>query len=256
MAYNYDIPFHVDLTDRVALVTGGNGGIGGMFCRALAACGATVIVLGRNLERCRMVADEINASGGKAEAWAFDVSKSAEVKDACTQILKKYDAVDIIVNNAGITRDNLLMRMSDEEWESVISTNLSSCFYIVRNLVRAMMGNRRGRIINIASVSGQAGNAGQTNYAAAKAGIIGFTKSLARELAARNITANAIAPGFIDTDMTAVLPPAIVEAAKANIPLKRTGKVGDIAKICAFLASDEAGYITGQTIAVNGGLYM
>lgn len=135
--------------------------------------------MSKNISSCGKVADEINASGRKAEAWAFDVSKSAEVKDACSQILKKYKAVDIIVNNAGITRDNLLMLMSDEQWEDVISTNLSSCFYIVRNLVRAMMGTRRGRIINIASVSGQAGNAGQANYAAAKAGIIGFTKSLA-----------------------------------------------------------------------------
>lgn len=246
----------LNYSGKVALVSGAGRGIGRAIAVELANAGCTVLCVSKNISSCGKVADEINASGGKAEAWAFDVSKSAEVKDACAQILKKYEAVDIVVNNAGITRDNLLMRMSDEEWESVISTNLSSCFYIVRNLVRAMMGNRRGRIINIASVSGQAGNAGQTNYAAAKAGIIGFTKSLARELAARNITANAIAPGFIDTDMTAVLPPAIVEAAKANIPLKRTGKVEDIAKICAFLASDEAGYITGQTIAVNGGLYM
>ena len=241
---------------RTAMVTGAGKNIGREIALELAKAGLTVLCVSKNLASCGAVADEINANGGKAEAFAVDVSKSAEVKEACAQILKKYEAVDILVNNAGITRDNLLMRMSDEEWEDVISTNLSSCFYLVRNLVRAMMGNRRGRIINIASVSGQAGNAGQTNYAAAKAGLIGFTKSLARELAARNITANAVAPGFIDTDMTAVLPPAIVEAAKNNIPLKRTGCVSDIAKVCAFLASDEANYITGQTIAVNGGLYM
>ena len=176
------------------------------------------------------------------------------MKEKCAEILKKYGAVDILVNNAGITRDNLLMRMSDEEWNAVISTNLSSCFYLSRNLVRAMMGKRWGRIINISSVSGIAGNAGQANYSAAKAGIIGFTKTLARELAARNITANAVAPGFIETDMTAKLPENIMEAAKAAIPLKRFGKPDDIARVCAFLASEEASYITGQVISVNGGL--
>ncbi|MBE6411060.1 MAG: 3-oxoacyl-[acyl-carrier-protein] reductase [Opitutales bacterium] len=246
----------LNYTGKVVLVSGAGRGIGREIALEFAKAGLTVLCVSKNLSSCGAVADEINANGGKAEAFAVDVSKSAEVKEMCTQIIKKYEAVDIIVNNAGITRDNLLMRMTDEEWEDVISTNLSSCFYVVRNLVRAMMGNRRGRIINIASVSGQAGNAGQTNYAAAKAGIIGFTKSLARELAPRNITANVVAPGFIETDMTAVLPPAIVEAAKNNIPLKRTGCVSDIAKVCAFLASDEANYITGQTIAVNGGLYM
>ena len=179
---------------------------------------------------------------------------SGQVKEKCAEILKKYGAVDILVNNAGITRDNLLMRMSDEEWNAVISTNLSSCFYLSRNLVRAMMGKRWGRIINISSVSGIAGNAGQANYSAAKAGIIGFTKTLARELAARNITANAVAPGFIETDMTAKLPENIMEAAKAAIPLKRFGKPDDIARVCAFLASEEASYITGQVISVNGGL--
>ena len=148
------------------------------------------------------------------------------------------------------------MRMSDEEWDAVIATNLSSAFYLCRNLVRAMMGKRWGRIINIASVSGQAGNAGQANYSAAKAGMIGFTKTLARELAGRNITVNAVAPGFIETDMTAALPEAIMEAAKANIPLKRAGKPEDIANVCTYLASEESNYVTGQVIAVNGGLYM
>ncbi len=241
---------------KTAFVSGAGRGIGKAVALELAKAGCTVLCISKNISSCGKVADEINASGGRAEAWAFDVSKPAEVKDACSHILEKYGAVDIIVNNAGITRDNLLMRMSDEEWDDVISTNLSSCFYVVRNLIRAMVGNRHGRIINIASVSGQAGNTGQANYSAAKAGIIGFTKTLAREFAARNITANVVAPGFIDTDMTAVLPASIIEAAKANIPLKRTGKPDDIAKVCAFLASDEAGYITGQTIAVNGGLYM
>lgn len=240
--------------NRVALVSGAGRGIGKEIALMLAKAGCTVICVSKNPSSCGGVADEINAAGGKAEAFAFDVSNAAEAKTACDSILKKYGAVDIIVNNAGITRDNLLMRMSDEEWESVISTNLSSCFYICRNLVRAMMGKRWGRIINITSVSGIAGNAGQANYSAAKAGIIGFTKTLARELAARNITSNAIAPGFIETDMTSVLPANVVEAARAAIPLKSFGKPADIARMCAFLASEEAGYITGQIISVNGGL--
>lgn len=241
-------------TVKVALVSGAGRGIGREIALELAKAGCTVICVSRNESSCGSVAEEIRACGGKAESFAFDVSDSGQVKEKCAEILKKYGAVDILVNNAGITRDNLLMRMSDEEWNAVISTNLSSCFYLSRNLVRAMMGKRWGRIINISSVSGIAGNAGQANYSAAKAGIIGFTKTLARELAARNITANAVAPGFIETDMTAKLPENIMEAAKAAIPLKRFGKPDDIARVCAFLASEEASYITGQVISVNGGL--
>lgn len=241
-------------TDKVALVSGAGRGIGREIALELAKAGCTVICVSRNESSCGSVAEEIRACGGKAESFAFDVSDSGQVKEKCAEVLKKYGAVDILVNNAGITRDNLLMRMSDEEWNAVISTNLSSCFYLSRNLVRAMMGKRWGRIINISSVSGIAGNAGQANYSAAKAGIIGFTKTLARELAARNITANAVAPGFIETDMTAKLPENIMEAAKAAIPLKRFGKPDDIARVCAFLASEEASYITGQVISVNGGL--
>lgn len=241
-------------TDKVALVSGAGRGIGREIALELAKAGCTVICVSRNESSCGSVAEEIRACGGKAESFAFDVSDSGQVKEKCAEILKKYGAVDILVNNAGITRDNLLMRMSDEEWNAVISTNLSSCFYLSRNLVRAMMGKRWGRIINISSVSGIAGNAGQANYSAAKAGIIGFTKTLARELAVRNITANAVAPGFIETDMTAKLPENIMEAAKAAIPLKRFGKPDDIARVCAFLASEEASYITGQVISVNGGL--
>lgn len=241
-------------TDKVALVSGAGRGIGREIALELAKAGCTVICVSRNESSCGSVAEEIRACGGKAESFAFDVSDSGQVKEKCAEILKKYGAVDILVNNAGITRDNLLMRMSDEEWNAVISTNLSSCFYLSRNLVRAMMGKRWGRIINISSVSGIAGNAGQANYSAAKAGIIGFTKTLARELAARNITANAVAPGFIETDMTAKLPENIMEAAKAAIPLKRFGKPDDIARVCAFLALEEASYITGQVISVNGGL--
>lgn len=241
-------------TDKTALVSGAGRGIGREIALELAQAGCAVICVSRNESSCGAVAEEIRKAGGKAESFAFDVSDAAQTKEKCAEILKKYGAVDILVNNAGITRDNLLMRMTDEEWNDVISTNLSSCFYLSRNLVRAMMGKRWGRIINITSVSGIAGNAGQANYSAAKAGIIGFTKTLARELAARNITSNAVAPGFIETDMTAKLPENIVETAKATIPLKTFGKPADIARVCAFLASEEASYITGQIISVNGGL--
>jgi len=243
-------------TNKVALISGAGRGIGKSIAMTLAKSGCKVICVSKNISSCGKVAEEIVANGGFAEAMALDVSKSTEVKAACAEILKKYDAVDILVNNAGITRDNLIMRMSDEEWDAVIATNLSSCFYFSRNLVRAMMGKRWGRIINVSSVTALGGNAGQANYAAAKSGIIGFTKTLARELAPRNITVNAVAPGFIDTDMTAALPPAIMETLKNAIPLKHTGKPEDIAAACAFLASDQSAYITGQVLSVNGGLYM
>lgn len=240
-------------TDKTALVSGAGRGIGREIALELAQAGCAVICVSRNESSCGRSRRRYSA-GGKAESFAFDVSDAAQTKRKMREILQKYGAVDILVNNAGITRDNLLMRMTDEEWNDVISTNLSSCFYLSRNLVRAMMGKRWGRIINITSVSGIAGNAGQANYSAAKAGIIGFTKTLARELAARKITSNAVAPGFIETDMTAKLPGSIVEAAKAAIPLKTFGKPADIARVCAFLASEEASYITGQIISVNGGL--
>ena len=242
--------------NKRALVSGAGRGIGKAIAEALAKGGCTVICVSKNMSSCGKVAEEINASGGKAEAFAADLSNPSEVKSLCETVLKKYEAVDILVNNAGITKDNLLMRMSDEEWNAVMDTNLSSCFHMCRGLIRAMMGKRSGRIVNITSVTALAGNAGQCNYAAAKAGIIGFTKTLAREVAARNITVNAIAPGFIDTDMTAVLPESIMENLKNAIPLKHTGKPEDIAAACAFLASDQAGYITGQVLSVNGGLYM
>ncbi len=242
--------------NKVALVSGAGRGIGREITLQLSAAGCALICVSKNLSSCGKVAEEINANGGKAEACAFDVSKADECKAACDALMKKYPQIDIVVNNAGITRDNLLMRMSDEEWNDVISTNLSSAFYITRNLIRPMMRNRWGRIINISSISGEMGNAGQANYSAAKAGLIGFTKTLARELAPRNITANVVAPGFIETDMTAALPREIIEVAKANIPLKRTGKPADIAAAVCYLASEEANYVTGQVLSVNGGLGM
>ncbi len=243
-------------TNKVALVSGAGRGIGREIALSLAKAGCTVICSSKNPSSCGKVAEEIVANGGKAEAVAFDVSKPAEIKQACIEILKKYDSVDILINNAGITKDNLLMRMSDEEWDDVIATNLSSAFYLTRNLIRAMMSKRWGRIINISSLSGQMGNMGQVNYSAAKAGMIGFTKSVAKEVAARNITVNAIAPGFIETDMTSVLPESVVKAVMPLIPMKKMGATSDIASACMFLASDQAGYITGQVLGINGGLYM
>ena len=243
-------------TNKVPLVSGAGRGIGREIAIELAKVGCTVICSSKNPASCGKVAEEIVANGGKAEAVPFDVSKPEEIKQACVDILKKYDAVDILINNAGITKDNLLMRMSDEEWDDVIATNLSSAFYLTRNLIRAMMSQRWGRIINISSLSGQMGNMGQVNYSAAKAGMIGFTKSVAKEVASRNITVNAIAPGFIETDMTSVLPESVTKAVLPLIPMKKMGKTSDIASACMFLASDQAGYITGQILGINGGLYM
>ncbi len=240
--------------DRVALVTGAGRGIGKEIAIALAKEGCKIVCISRNLSSCQGVADLINAEGGFAKAYAFDVADAAASKENCDAILKDFKKVDIIVNNAGITKDNLMMRMSDQEWDDVVSTNLSSCFYLTRNLTRQLLGNRWGRIINITSVSGILGNVGQANYAAAKAGLIGFTKTLAREFASRGITCNAIAPGFIETDMTAGLNEKIVDAAKAVIPLKRFGKAEEIAATCVFLASEEAAYITGQVLSVDGGM--
>lgn len=243
-------------TNKTALVSGAGRGIGREIAINLAKAGCTVICSSKNPASCGKVADEINAAGGRAEAMPFDVSKPAEIKQACIEMLKKYDAIDILVNNAGITKDNLIMRMSDEEWNDVIATNLSSAFFLTRNLIRAMMGKRWGRIINISSLSGQMGNMGQANYSAAKAGMIGFTKSVAKEVASRNITVNAIAPGFIQTDMTAALPDAVLKTVIPLVPMKKMGEASDIAAACMFLASDQAGYITGQVLGVNGGLYM
>ncbi len=247
---------NLTFTDRVAFVSGAGRGIGRDIAIALAKEGCTVICASKNLSSCGKVAEEILAMGLKAEAVALDVSKSAEVKACADELVKKYNRMDIIVNNAGITRDNLMLRMSDAEWDDVIATNLSSAFYVVRHFVKTMMGGRWGRIVNIGSVSGIMGNMGQANYAAAKAGLIGYTKTLARELASRNVTVNLVAPGFIETDMTAVLSESIQEQAKTFIPLKRFGKPADIAGICTYLCSEEGGYITGQTISVNGGMCM
>jgi len=241
---------------RVALVTGAGRGIGKAIAETLAASGHTVICVSKNPNSCGGVADSIKASGGKAHAYAVDVSDGEAVTAAAEELIPKFGTIEILVNNAGITRDGLLFRMSDQDWHSVLQTNLTSCFHWCRALGRPMTRSRWGRIVNISSVTGVVGNAGQANYAAAKAGMIGLTKTLAKEFAARGVTANAVAPGFIQTDMTHVLSDDVKEAAIKFIPLKRFGAVEDIAHTVDFLCSEKAGYITGQVFSVDGGMAM
>lgn len=242
--------------NRVALVTGAGRGIGKSIAELLASKGHHVICISRTENSCGSVARAIHADGGSAESLALDVADKNGVEKACKEILEKHSHVDILVNNAGITRDGLVFLMSEDDWEDVISTNLTGCFSFVKHLARAMTRKRWGRIINITSVIGLTGNAGQSNYSAAKAGMIGLTKSLAKEFASRNVTVNAIAPGFISTDMTAGLNEKQQKAILGLIPMKRMGEPADIAAMTAFLASEEAGYITGQIFAVDGGMVM
>jgi len=247
----------ITLTDRVALVTGGSRGIGRAISLALAAAGATVVV---NYRGNAAAADEtiaaISAAGGKAIAIQADVANGEDVKRLFSEVSSAYGRLDILVNNAGITRDTLMMRMKDEDWDAVLDTNLKSQFLTTRAAISTMVRARYGRIINITSVVGLMGNAGQANYAAAKAGIIGFTKSVAREIGSRSITVNAVAPGFIDTELTAVLNDDMREALKKQIPLGRLGSPEDVAGVVTFLASDQAAYITGQTFNCDGGMVM
>jgi len=243
--------------DQVALVTGAGRGIGHAIAVRLGSEGARVACVSRSEANASRTADELN--GGRAEsakAYAVDVSDHAAVAEAGEQILKDFGRVDILVNNAGVTRDGLAMRMSIDDWDSVINTNLRGAFNFTQSVIRAMIKQRSGRIINISSVIGLMGNAGQTNYAASKAGLIGLTKSLARELASRGITVNAIAPGYISTDMTNALSEEIQKSIQDKIPLKRVGTPEEIASAVAFLASPEAAYITGQTLCVDGGIVM
>jgi 3-oxoacyl-[acyl-carrier protein] reductase len=241
---------------KIALVTGAGRGIGKSIAELLAAKGHHVICVSRSAESCGAVADAINAAGGSAQSLAVDVADNAAVLAASEQLLEEHGNIDILVNNAGITKDGLLFRMSDDAWSDVIDTNLTSCFSWIKHLARPMTRKRWGRIINISSVVGLTGNAGQANYAAAKAGMLGLTKSLAKEFAARNVTVNAVAPGFIATDMTAMLNEDQQKAIVGVIPMKRMGSAADIAHATAFLASEEAGYITGQVFTVDGGMVM
>ncbi len=243
------------LTGKVALVTGASRGIGGAIARQLAAQGALVVAAARGDHAAQTVTD-IQAAGGRAEAVALDVTDAAAVEAVPADIARRHGRLDIVVSNAGITRDQLLLRMKREDWDAVLATNLTATFGLAQACIRPMIKQRSGRIIAISSVVGQTGNPGQTNYAASKAGLIGFAKALAREVASRQVTVNVIAPGLIDTDMTRALSGQTQDGWAAQIPLARLGTVDDVAAAACFLASDEAAYITGQVLAVNGGMYM
>lgn len=241
----------IDLTGRNALVTGSTRGIGRAIANTLAECGARVAVVGRDLERSQSVASEI---GRGAQGFAADVGDVATVVKLVADVEAAFGGIDILVNNAGLTRDNLLMRIKDDDWNAVIDANLRGAFVAIRAATRGMMKRRWGRVINITSIVGINGNKGQANYAASKAGLIGLTKSVAKELGSRNILANAVAPGFIDTDMTAAMTPEARSAMAGQIPLERLGAPMDVAGAVAFLASDLASYITGQVLVVDGGM--
>ncbi len=243
---------------RVAIVTGGSRGIGAAIVRRLAKDGLHVVAIARGLDKLQTVVSEITAEGGTAEAVAVDISDSTALTTAIEGIIERHGRLDVLVNNAGITRDGLLLRMDDEDFDTVISTNLKSAFVAIRAAARPMIRNKGmgARIINISSVAGVAGNAGQANYAASKAGLIGLSKSVAKELASKNVTCNVVAPGFITTDMTEVLSEQIKETVKSHIPLRRFGEAREIAAVVAFLASADASYITGQVLCVDGGMVM
>jgi 3-oxoacyl-[acyl-carrier protein] reductase len=243
----------IDLSGRTALVTGSTRGIGRAIAESLAAAGARVAIVGRDQARSEEAAGAISA---EARGFVCDVSDPASVNTLIEAVERDFGAIDILVNNAGLTRDNILFRIKDEDWDAVIDTNLRGAFVAIRAASRGMMKRRWGRIINIASVVGLVGNKGQANYAASKAGLIGMTKSVAKELASRNVLVNVVAPGYIETDMTAAINDEAKAALFAQIPLGRLGTPNDIASLVAFLASDSASYITGQTFVVDGGMVM
>ena len=245
-----------NLTDKVAIVTGASRGIGEAIAKKISGCGAKIILIARNSDQLVAVKETIISKGGIAESMAGDVSNLNSISEIVTNTIDKWGRIDILVNNAGIARDNIIMRMKEDDWDSVMNINLKGCFNGIKSVARPMIKNKAGRIINITSVIGQIGNAGQSNYAASKAGIMGLTKSMAKELGSRNITVNAVAPGYITTDMTNELNDEVKEQMKSSIPLGRLGTPDDVANLVCFLASDEAGYITGQTFNVDGGMVM
>ncbi len=244
---------HIDLSGKNALVTGSTRGIGRAIAETLGGAGARVAVVGRDKARADEVAPTL---GNGAQGFACDVSDVAAVNRLVTEVEAAFGGIDILVNNAGLTRDNLLVRLKDEDWDAVLNANLRGAFATIRAAARGMMKRRWGRIINIASVVGLTGNKGQANYAASKAGLIGLSKAVAKELASRNILVNVVAPGFIDTDMTASLTPDARQALTAQIPLERLGRPNDVASTVAFLASEHASYITGQVLVIDGGMVM
>ena len=243
--------------NKVVLVTGGSRGIGYAIAKEFIAQGAKTIITSRSLEQGKIIAKELITKENNAVfAAALDLSNPSLLKEQLQKILTEHSAIDILVNNAGITQDNLLLRMKDDQWDAVIQSNLSGAFHVSKACIRGMLKKKFGRIIHISSVIGEHGNAGQSNYAASKGGLIAFSKSLARELAAKNITSNVISPGFIETKMTEALPEKQVEAIIQQVPVKRMGKTSEIAKAVLFFASDDAAYITGQSLAIDGGLYI
>jgi len=244
------------LSEKVAIVTGASRGIGRCIALALAAQGAKVVASARNAEALDNLVEEIKQQGGEATAVVGDVAVDTDASELIDQAVAKYGQVDILVNNAGITRDGLLLRMKNEDWDAVLDTNLKGAFLCIRAAAKVMSKQRSGRIINISSVVGEMGNAGQANYCASKAGLLGLTKSVARELARRNVTVNAVTPGFIVTDMTDDMTDKARQAMTEQIPLGRLGEVDDIANAVIFLASDQSSYITGQVLGINGGMYM
>jgi 3-oxoacyl-[acyl-carrier protein] reductase len=244
------------LKNKVAVVTGASQGIGRETALALTEAGAKVVVAARNEEKLTALAGAIAAAGGEAFAVKMDVADAEQVKAGFKQVIEKFGRLDILVNNAAVTRDGLAMRMKKDDWDTVLQTNLTGAHLCIQQALPTMMKARAGRIINISSIVAQMGNAGQANYVAAKAGLIGLTKAIAIEIASRGITVNAVAPGFIATPMTDVLPDKVKEELKVRIPLGRMGSARDVASAIVFLASDEAGYITGQVLSVNGGMHL
>ncbi|HXY02100.1 MAG TPA: 3-oxoacyl-ACP reductase FabG [Terriglobales bacterium] len=244
------------LSGRIALVTGASQGIGRACALKLAENGAAVVLAARSQEKLNEVAEQITKQGGKAHIFAVDVGEEEQIKSTFKAALAELGKIDILVNNAGITRDQLVMRMKRSDWDAVLNTDLTSAYLCIQQVIGSMLKLRWGRIINITSIFGQTGQAGQANYASAKAGLIGLTMAIAREVGSRNITCNAVAPGFIETAMTARLPDQLRQEALKNIPLGRLGTPEDVANAVAFLASEEAGYITGHVLSVNGGMLM